>query len=199
MLKRLGASPLPRDGLLLGKVVSLLVVEAGQLVLICSSRGSRWAGSRTAACRGLVGAVAAGAAGHARPSRALGLLMAGTLRAEATLAAANLVYVVLLVGGGVVVPLSSYPAACSAVVVLLPSGALAEGLRELCAGRRPRAGPVSPCSLVWAAVAGRADRADVPMGVIDRAGRVASRPGRCGVACAGRQHRHRASPAAPCG
>ena len=40
---------------------------------------------------------------------ALGLLMAGTLRAEATLAAANLIYVVLLVAGAVVVPLSSYP------------------------------------------------------------------------------------------
>ncbi len=34
VLKRLGASPLPRSGLLLGKVVSLLVVEVAQILLI---------------------------------------------------------------------------------------------------------------------------------------------------------------------
>ncbi len=34
VLKRLGATPLPRSGLLMGKVVSLLAVIAGQLALI---------------------------------------------------------------------------------------------------------------------------------------------------------------------
>ncbi len=34
VLKRLGASPLPRSGLLLGKVVALLVVEVAQILLI---------------------------------------------------------------------------------------------------------------------------------------------------------------------
>ena len=38
----------------------------------------------------------------------LGLLMAGALRAEATLAAANLVYLLLLAGGAVVLPASAY-------------------------------------------------------------------------------------------
>ena len=58
---------------------------------------------------------------------ALGLLIAGTLRAEATLAVANLVYVVLLVGGGLLVPLSRYPGNSAPVLELLPSGALGEG------------------------------------------------------------------------
>jgi ABC-2 type transport system permease protein len=66
---------------------------------------------------------------------ALGLLMAGTLRAEATLAAANLVYVVLLLGGAVVIPLSSYPETLQGFVAALPSGALAEGLREAFSGQ----------------------------------------------------------------
>ncbi len=65
---------------------------------------------------------------------ALGLLLAGALRAEATLAAANLVYVVLLVGGAVVLPVSSYPDAIEGLVTLLPSGALAEGLRDVTSG-----------------------------------------------------------------
>ncbi len=129
VLKRLGATPLPRAGLLLGKVVCLLLVEVAQLALIAvvalalgwqpqpGPGGVLWA---------LV-LILAGTAAFA----SLGLLMAGTLRAEATLAAANLVYVVLLVAGAVVVPLSSYPSGMHDIVTLLPSGALAEGLRDV--------------------------------------------------------------------
>jgi ABC-2 type transport system permease protein len=132
VLKRLGASPLSRGGLLLGKVLALLVVELAQLLVIGSAGlllGWRPSGGPAAAAA----AVALGCAGTAAFA-ALGLLMAGTLRAEATLAGANLVYVVLLVAGAVVVPLSSYPASLHPVVSALPSGALAEGLRQACSG-----------------------------------------------------------------
>jgi ABC-2 type transport system permease protein len=61
----------------------------------------------------------------------LGLLMAGTLRAEATLAGANLVFVLLLFGGGVIVPLSDFPGPVRSVLELLPVGALSDGLREV--------------------------------------------------------------------
>ena len=61
----------------------------------------------------------------------LALLMAGTLRAEATLAAANLVYVVLLGVGGVVFPLTKFPASARPVLELLPTGALSTGLRNV--------------------------------------------------------------------
>ena len=40
----------------------------------------------------------------------LALLMAGTLRAEATLAAANLLYLIMLGLGGVLFPLTKFPA-----------------------------------------------------------------------------------------
>ncbi len=59
----------------------------------------------------------------------LGLLMAGTLKAEATLAAANLVFLLLLVGGGVIVPLTKFPEAVQTVLGLLPIAALSDGLR----------------------------------------------------------------------
>ena len=82
----------------------------------------------------------------------LGLLMAGTLRAEATLAAANLVYLLLLVSGGIAVPLRDFPAGLRPFLELLPSGALAEGLRDVL-----RDGSGLPVRhllvlLVWAAV-----------------------------------------------
>ena len=59
----------------------------------------------------------------------LGLFVAGVLRAEATLAAANLVYLLLMAGGAVVLPSSAY-GAFGEVARLLPSGALGDGLRE---------------------------------------------------------------------
>ena len=61
----------------------------------------------------------------------LGLLMAGTLKAEATLAAANLVFLLLLIGGGVIVSLETFPDALSQVLRLLPISALSDGLRDV--------------------------------------------------------------------
>ena len=55
--------------------------------------------------------------------------MAGTLPAEATLAAANLVYIVLLVFGGVIFPLSKFPEPVQRICEQLPIAALTHGLR----------------------------------------------------------------------
>jgi len=62
---------------------------------------------------------------------ALGLLVAGVLRAEATLAAANLIYLLLLAAGAVVLPSTSY-GAFGHVARLLPSGALGDAMRTAC-------------------------------------------------------------------
>jgi ABC-2 type transport system permease protein len=59
----------------------------------------------------------------------LGLLLAGVLRAEATLAAANLVFLLLLVLGGVIFPLSDFGDGARQVLELLPISALSDGLR----------------------------------------------------------------------
>ena len=126
LLKRLGASPLPRTGLLAGKVLALLLVELMQAVVIGGtalalgwSPGGGILGVALALVGALLGTVA---------FASLGLALAGTLRAEATLAAANLVYLLLLTGGGVVLPRSSYGAA-GGLLQLLPSAALGDVLR----------------------------------------------------------------------
>lgn len=125
LIKRLGASPLPRHGLLLGKVAAVLLVQAVQLVVLVGVAlatgwepdASRW---WAALLLLLLGTAA---------FTSLGLLVAGTLRAEATLAAANLVYLLLMTGGAVLLPASTY-GGFGQVAMWLPSGALGEGMRS---------------------------------------------------------------------
>jgi ABC-2 type transport system permease protein len=128
VLKRLGATPLPRWGLLAGKTAAVLAVEALQIVVLVTVAlllGWRPGGGLLGVLVGGVTLVALGTAAFS----GLGLLLAGTLRAEATLAAANLGYVLLLATGGVVFPLDRFPAAVRAVLELSPLAALASGLR----------------------------------------------------------------------
>ncbi|MFB7331597.1 ABC transporter permease [Streptomyces adustus] len=126
VLKRLASSPLPRWGLMTAKTASVLVTEILQVLLVT------------------VIALALGWSPHGNPLTVLlllvlgtaafsglGLLMAGTLKAEATLAAANLVFLLLLVGGGVIVPLEKFPSGVREVLGLLPISALSDGLREV--------------------------------------------------------------------
>lgn len=126
VLKRLGASPLPRSGLLAGKVGALLVVEVLQVVVI-GGVALLFGWSPTLTPAGVAGAVAVALLGTAAFA-SLGLFLAGSLRAEATLAAANLVYLLLMVAGGVVLPTDSY-GGVGHVLALLPSGALGTGMR----------------------------------------------------------------------
>ncbi len=126
VLKRLGASPLPRSGLLAGKLGALLLVELLQVLVIGSAAYLLgWSPVVTlASLLGVLAYVVLGTAAFA----SLGLLIAGSLRAEATLAAANLIYLLLLAGGAVVFPLSTY-GDFGGVLAWLPSGALGTGMR----------------------------------------------------------------------
>ncbi|MFF3728756.1 ABC transporter permease [Streptomyces sp. NPDC002476] len=126
VLKRLGASPLPRWALMTAKTLSVLVTEVLQVVLltvIAFALGWSPHGDPFAVVLLLVLGTAA--------FSGLGLLMAGTLKAEATLAAANLVFLLLLVGGGVIVPLDKFPDAVQSALGLLPIAALSDGLRDV--------------------------------------------------------------------
>ncbi|MFF5443792.1 ABC transporter permease [Streptomyces sp. NPDC012888] len=126
VLKRLGASPLPRWALMAAKTLSVLVTEVLQVALltvIALALGWSPQGDPLSVAVLLLLGTAA--------FSGLGLLMAGTLRAEATLAAANLVFLLLLVGGGVIVPLEKFPEAARAVLGLLPITALSDGLRDV--------------------------------------------------------------------
>ena len=132
VLKRLGTSPLPRSGLLAGKVGALLLVQLLQVVVI-GAVGRCSAGRRSPACSASRSRSSLGTAAFA----SLGLFVAGVLRAEATLAAANLIYLLLLAGGAVVLPLAR-TAPFGDVVQWLPSGALGEAMRTALHRRRRR-------------------------------------------------------------
>lgn len=126
VLKRLGASPLPRWALMTAKTLAVLVTEVLQIALLSAiALGLGWSpqGDPLSVLVLLVLGTAA--------FSGLGLLMAGTLKAEATLAAANLVFLLLLVGGGVIVPLERFPDAARSVLELLPIAALSDGLRAV--------------------------------------------------------------------
>lgn len=126
VLKRLAVSPLPRWGLMTAKTLSVLVTEVLQVILLTAvALALGWSphGDPFSVLLLLVLGTAA--------FSGLGLLMAGTLKAEATLAAANLVFLLLLVGGGVIVPLDKFPPGVSDVLGLLPVSALSDGLRAV--------------------------------------------------------------------
>lgn len=123
VIKRLGTSPLSRTGLLCGKVLALLLVEVLQ-VLVIGGVALALGWDPSASVLGVIATIVLGTAAFA----SLGLLVAGSLRAEATLAAANLVYLLLMAGGAVVLPASAY-GSFGDVVTWLPSGALGEAMR----------------------------------------------------------------------
>ena len=125
VLKRLGATALPRSVLLGAKTIAVLAVELLQLVLIVAVGlllGWHPHGSPAAVLLLVVLGTAA--------FSGLGLLLGGTLRGLTTLAAANLLWFVLLVLGGVLFPLSHFGGAES-LLELLPTAALSHGLRDV--------------------------------------------------------------------
>jgi ABC-2 type transport system permease protein len=131
VLKRLGATPLSRAGLIAAKTATVIGVEllqAAIILLVAAALG--WSPNASLAAIVVVPLlVLLGTAAFS----GLALLLAGTLRAEATLAAANLIYVVLLGIGGVVFPLTKFPRGARPLLELLPTGALSTGLRDVLA------------------------------------------------------------------
>ncbi len=124
VLKRLGTTPLSRPALLAAKITAVLAVELVQvavLVPVALSLGWRPSGAVASA----VVAVVLGTVAFS----GLGLLLAGALRPELTLALANGLYLVLLLLGGMVVPLDSLPGLLRTVAEVLPAAALSDALR----------------------------------------------------------------------
>lgn len=122
VLKRLGSTPLTRRQLLGAKTAAVLVIEALQIVvLVLEGLALGFRFSAPAIGAALVAALVATVA-----FAGLGLVLAGVLPALTTLAAANGIYLLLLLVGGMIVPLDELPGGLQAVSRATPAGALAE-------------------------------------------------------------------------
>lgn len=127
VLKRLSITPLGRPRLIAAKIIATLFVEVIQVALLLLL-GIALGWHRESSSAALIGAAAILLATIAFCG--LGLLMAGTLRAEATLAAANAIYILLLLSSGLVFTLDKLPNIAAQISRLLPVAALADILRE---------------------------------------------------------------------
>ena len=126
VLKRLGATPLTRLELVTAKVLSVFVVELFQLILLLPVAyllGWRISGSMWPLT---VAVILLGTAAFA----GVGLLLSGRLRAELNLAAQNGLYLLLLLLGGMIIPIDSLPGPLATLAQWLPSTALADLLRS---------------------------------------------------------------------
>jgi len=132
VLERLAATPLGKSGLLAGKAGAVLLVMVGQLlILTVVALALGWSPQFTPASLAAAGGLVIMAAAT---FVSLALLLAGRLRPEIVLAVANLVYLIMLVGGALVIPLDRYPAGLAAILPALPTAALGEGLRAASVG-----------------------------------------------------------------
>lgn len=128
----LATTPLGRQGLVLGKIISTIALAALSIALVTvTAVAIGWRPSMQALWAVPVLALA----GLAFASWAL--FVASVFRAEAVLAIANALFLVLILLGGVIIPASSMPLCW--LVSALPSSALAEALRSaLGAGSVPQ-------------------------------------------------------------
>ena len=125
VLRFLATTPLGRNGLIMGKCIAVLVVVAIQFTLVAAlGYGLGWRPDAIAVSRSIITMLMGAGA-----FTALGLLIAGTVRAEATLAIVNIAWVILAGAGGVVFPLKSFPDWYAGVVAWSPSAALGDALR----------------------------------------------------------------------
>jgi ABC-2 type transport system permease protein len=145
VLKRLGATPLGIPRLILAKALSVVVIEIGQLILLIGVAISLGANTASLNVATTLIAIVLGT-----------LVFAGiglSLRGEVNLAAQNGLYLVLLLLGGIMFPLAELPSALQTMARILPSGALADVLRESITGAGIAPGSSWAVLLVWAVVA----------------------------------------------
>lgn len=126
VLKRFGATPVRRLTLVLAKTAAIAVVEVLQIAVLWAvaavffdwSPDMDWVAFGAAYVLGTVGPAG------------LAMLLAGRLRAEATLALANGLYFVFLAIGDVVVPLDRLPPAVAGLAQVLPVAPLSAAFAD---------------------------------------------------------------------
>ena len=127
VLKRLGGAPLPRWGVVAAKIVAIAAIEVVQVVLLLAIAAIvlGWVPTLDDLVTRIVLLLVGAALGTAAFA-GLGLLLAGTLRAEATLALANGLFLAFLMLGGTILPLDHLPEPLATIGLALPSSALTD-------------------------------------------------------------------------
>jgi ABC-2 type transport system permease protein len=147
VLKRLGSTPLSRGGLLVAKTATVLALELLQVVLVVGA-GVAIGWHVPMGIVPAIGLLLLGTVAFA----GIGMLMAGTLRAEANLAAANGLFLVLLFLGGMAYPLAKLPGVVQTFAKALPAAALSETVRAVLASRALPMGELAVL-IAWAVCA----------------------------------------------
>jgi ABC-2 type transport system permease protein len=145
VLKRLGASPLTRPGLLFSKITATLGLIAAQLLvlaLVGVAVGWRPHFGQLLPAVGITVLATAAYSG-------LALLLASVLRPETTTAAATLIYVLMLAAGGI---MFAAPDLGTAGWFVLPLAAHAEALRDTLSHNTPVPGSIWLSLALWAVV-----------------------------------------------
>lgn len=126
VIKRLGGSPAGSGVVVAAKTASVVIVELVQMVILVGLAigALAWTPGPGASIPLTLAALVLGTVAFA----GLGLLMAGTLRAEATLALANLLFLLAMVIGGIVLPIERLPGAVASIAEALPAAALTRTL-----------------------------------------------------------------------
>ncbi len=150
VLKRLGGSPLGRSGLVAAKAGIVLAIAIAQVagLLLVAALVLGWRPGPELNVPALAVATVLGAVAFA----GLGLLIAGTLRPEAALVIANVLFLLALVLAGALVPLDELPDGVATVARLLPTGALTEAFAVALGSGGDAARPLTVLA-AWAAIA----------------------------------------------
>ena len=125
VLKRLGSTPLTRTQLLIAKIISVIAVDILDIIILIGIAYFLFDWHPTGALPLAIFALLLGIATFS----SFGLMLAGSFRAETTLATANTLFFLFLLLGGVAWPLDKLPNFLSIPAKIFPSAAFADALR----------------------------------------------------------------------